>query len=99
MATVENPTTVEAPPVQTAPPPDVPAPVPAKSLQPGPRTRLFTADEFERMADAGVLTDQERVELIEGKIIVMSRIKGPHAACVDRLTDRFATRVRGRAIV
>ncbi|MDK3158048.1 hypothetical protein QPK87_15930 [Kamptonema cortianum] len=33
--------------------------------------RLFTVDEFQRMADVGILTERDRVELIEGEIMVL----------------------------
>lgn len=33
------------------------------------KRRTFTADEFERMAEAGILGEDERVELIEGEIL------------------------------
>lgn len=48
--------------------------------------RLFTTDEYHRMLDAGILSDDDRVELIEGEIIEMSPISSRQAACVDRLT-------------
>ena len=47
--------------------------------------RLFTADEYHRMAEAGVLGPDDRVELVDGEIVEMSPIGSPHAACVDRL--------------
>ncbi len=47
--------------------------------------RLFTADEYHRMAEAGVLGEDDRVELVDGEIVEMSPIGSPHAACVDRL--------------
>lgn len=50
----------------------------------------FTADEYYRMAEAGILTEDHRVELIEGDIIQMSPIGGPHANCVDALTRLFS---------
>jgi len=36
--------------------------------------RLFNVDEYYRMADAGIFTEDDRVELIEGEIIEMSPI-------------------------
>jgi Uma2 family endonuclease len=61
--------------------------------------KLFTVDEYYRMLDAGILTEDDRVELIEGEIIQMSPIGNRHAACVDRGTDLFTAAFRGRAIV
>ena len=55
-----------------------------------PRRRLFTVDEYYAMADAGILTRDERVELIDGEIIVMAPIGNEHAASVDIGTDLFA---------
>jgi Uma2 family endonuclease len=61
--------------------------------------RMFTTDEFHRMADAGILSEDDRVELIEGEIVRMSPIGARHAACVDRLTALFTRRIGKRAIV
>jgi Uma2 family endonuclease len=52
--------------------------------------RPFTADEFERMAEAGIFDEDERIELLEGEIVAMSPIGSPHAWCVNRLTRTFA---------
>ncbi|HKZ02828.1 MAG TPA: Uma2 family endonuclease, partial [Pyrinomonadaceae bacterium] len=52
-----------------------------------PEKRYFNVDEYYRMARAGVLTPDDRVELIEGEIVKMSPIGSPHAACVSRLDD------------
>ena len=41
--------------------------------------RLFTVDEYHRMADAGILGEDERVELIEGEIIQMAHIGPRHS--------------------
>lgn len=48
--------------------------------------RRFTADEFDRMVAAGILAEEERLELIDGEIIQMSPIGGNHVECVSRLT-------------
>ncbi|MBV8856901.1 MAG: Uma2 family endonuclease [Acidobacteria bacterium] len=45
----------------------------------------FTAEEFERMGEAGILRQDARLELIEGEIYEMSPIGNAHAACVKHL--------------
>jgi Uma2 family endonuclease len=49
--------------------------------------RTFTVAEYERMGEAGILSENDRVELVEGEIINMSPIGKRHAACVGRLTQ------------
>jgi Uma2 family endonuclease len=51
-----------------------------------PARRLFTIEEYERMAEAGILKDDDRVELIEGQIVEMSPIGTVHMAVVVNLT-------------
>ncbi|MGH7699531.1 MAG: Uma2 family endonuclease, partial [Gemmatimonadales bacterium] len=62
-------------------------------------TRRFTVDEYHRMAEAGILDRDERVELLDGEIIVMSPIGSRHAAAVDRLNHGLTRRAGQRAIV
>jgi Uma2 family endonuclease len=64
----------------------------------GMEKRLFTAGEVEQMVKAGILTEDDRVELIEGQIIKMSPIGKSHAACVDRLT-RFFNKAAGEPVI
>ena len=61
--------------------------------------RAFTTDEFHRMAEAGILSEDDRVELIDGEIVQMSPIGSSHAACVDRLNALFTRRLGKRVIV
>ena len=61
--------------------------------------RLFDVDEYRRMAEVGILTDEDRVELIDGEIIEMTPIRPPHARCVIFLTEAFIRRLEGRAVV
>jgi len=61
--------------------------------------RLFTVADYHKMAEAGILGEDDRVELLNGEIVAMSPIGSRHAACVDRLTQYLVVRVAGRAIV
>ncbi len=61
--------------------------------------RRFTVDEYHRMAEAGILSEDDRVELIDGEIVEMVPIGSRHAACVDRLNRIFSELLERRAIV
>lgn len=61
--------------------------------------RRFTVEEFHRMADARVISEDDRVELLEGEIIEMAAIGSRHASCVDRLNRLFMRAVGEQAIV
>jgi Uma2 family endonuclease len=69
------------------------------SVPPSVPRRHFTVDEYYCMAKAGVLREDERVELLDGEIIEMSPIGGRHAGCVDDLGEWFILRLAGRAKV
>lgn len=53
-----------------------------------PRHR-FSVDDYERMVEAGILTENDKVELIRGEIVVMAPIGSRHSACVSRLNEVF----------
>ncbi len=61
--------------------------------------RLFTRAEYYRMAEVGILTPTDRVELIHGEIVRMSPIGPRHAAFVNNLNQLLVLRLAGRAIV
>src|SRR2546423_2235676 len=64
--------------------------------------RFFNVDEYYRMAEVGLLSEDDRVELIEGEIVEMSPIGCTHAGTVDqsnaflnhKLGDRVMVRVQ-----
>jgi Uma2 family endonuclease len=60
--------------------------------------RLFTSAEYHAMAEAGILSEDERVELIAGEIVRMAPIGSRHAGCVKRLNGRLS-RLGERALV
>jgi len=53
------------------------------------KRRPFTAEEYHRLLEAGILREDDRVELIEGEILEMSPIGSRHAAAVKRLNHLF----------
>ena len=61
--------------------------------------RRFTWEEYHRMGETGVLGPEDRVELIEGEIIVMTPIGPRHAACVAELTRRLVPAIGNRALL
>jgi Uma2 family endonuclease len=63
-----------------------------------PTRRQFTVAEYYRMGKAGILTEDDHVELIEGQVIEMPPIGGPHASCVNR-SNRCLDRAVGDAAI
>lgn len=55
------------------------------------RKRL-TADQYEQMAADGDLTEDDRVELIEGEIVAMSPVGSRHFECVTTLLELIIAR-------
>lgn len=51
--------------------------------------RLFTASEYQHLADIGVLGEDERVELIEGRIVQMAPKNVSHAIATSRANRTF----------
>jgi Uma2 family endonuclease len=61
--------------------------------------RRFTVDDYHRMAETGILTEDDRVELLDGQVLEMSPIGPAHAGCVNRLTRLFTRLTAGSATV
>jgi Uma2 family endonuclease len=61
--------------------------------------RRFTVDEYYRMAEIGILSEDDRVELIEGEIIDMAPMGDRHANCLRRLDTLLNRRLRETALV
>src|SRR6267378_1755712 len=61
------------------------------TLLPGP----FTVEMYHKLGELGIFDEDDRVELLDGQIVEMTPIGGPHAACVYRLTNLLARRTGG----
>ncbi|NUN63625.1 Uma2 family endonuclease [Pseudanabaena biceps] len=67
-----------------------------------PQIHLWTVADYHQMIEAGVLDEDDRVELLEGKIVCMSPQRPFHAASVQRssrllfklLSDRAEIRIQ-----
>lgn len=61
--------------------------------------RKFTVEQYHKMIESGIFTEDDRLELIRGEIIEMSPIGTKHAACVNRLINLLVQLLGKRVIV
>ena len=61
--------------------------------------RKFTIDEYHRMAATGIFREDDRIELIDGAIFMMTPIGNRHAQCVRRLNRLFSRQLGDGAII
>ena len=67
-----------------------------------PMKYRFSVEEYHRMGEVGIFTEDDPIELWEGELIVMAAVGVPHAFCVTRqqrlfdwqLGERGVTRVQ-----
>jgi len=64
-----------------------------------PTRHRLNVEDYHRMAHAGILTEDDRVELIDGELIDMSPIGSDHATTVNGLTRALVFAVGDRGIV
>jgi Uma2 family endonuclease len=64
-----------------------------------PTKHRFDVDAYYKLAEAGILPNPHRVELIDGEIIDLNAIGSPHAAITTRLTRQFIRAVGDLAII
>jgi Uma2 family endonuclease len=61
--------------------------------------RLISVVDYDRMIQAGIFPEDDRLELIEGEIVAMSPMVAAHAGLVAWLTRLFTERFRDVALV
>ena len=63
------------------------------------RRRKLSIEQFQRMGEAGILREDERVELIRGELIEMAPIGSRHMGLVTRLMRMLVHAVANDAVV
>lgn len=61
--------------------------------------RRFTVEEYHRLAEAGILSADERVELVRGVVREMSPKNRAHVIAINRSLDALREKLAGRARV
>jgi Uma2 family endonuclease len=69
------------------------------SAEPAIRHHRFSVREYRRMYEAGILGEDDRVELLQGEIVEMTPIGSAHGGRVKRLNRLLTTAIGTRAIV
>jgi Uma2 family endonuclease len=64
--------------------------VTVQASQTTPSRKRFTVEEYHRLAEVGVLHEDDRIELIDGELIEMAAIGIAHADTLATLTDLAA---------
>lgn len=59
----------------------------------------FTVRDYYRMAEVNILTEEDHVELVDGRIVVKEPPGPPHAGHVALLSRTLSTRIGDRAII
>jgi Uma2 family endonuclease len=61
--------------------------------------RQFTVHDYTRMRETGILTEDDRVELLDGEIYLMSPLGSLHIAIVNRLNKLLMRQIGDDAIL
>lgn len=61
--------------------------------------QLFTASDYHKMADVGIIKPFDRIELIRGQILKTSPIRSLHASIVDILNEALVLLLHQKATV
>src|SRR5437879_8174166 len=59
----------------------------ASTIEPAPRARRWTRVEYERLIDLGVFQPGERLELLDGALVVREPQGSRHAAAIRKVLD------------
>ena len=60
------------------------------TVEPSPQLHRFTRARYEKMVDAGIFDEDDRIELLDGEIVEMAPQKSRHATAVSLLNRCMA---------
>ncbi|MGL5061845.1 MAG: Uma2 family endonuclease [Microcoleus sp.] len=63
------------------------------------KAKTWTVAEYHRMIEAGILNEDDQIELLEGRIVEMSAQTPPHAATTQRSSDYIKELLAGQVHV
>ncbi|MBI3799622.1 MAG: Uma2 family endonuclease [Deltaproteobacteria bacterium] len=63
------------------------------------RHRLLTVEDYHKMGEAGILHEDDRVELVDGELIEMAPIGSDHSGTVIQLTALVSAALVGQALL
>ena len=72
---------------------------PTASPAASPEIYRFSVNQYERMGDAGILTEDDRVELVEGLIYRKPMKNGPHSISCRRTAAALTRDRPGRSLL
>jgi Uma2 family endonuclease len=84
--------TVPQPAAPPAPAPARPGLVPA-TYWASPSVYRFTVEQYQRMTEAGILTKNDKVELLEGYVVFKMPRNPPHDGTIQVVTKRLGRRI------
>ncbi|NWF81222.1 MAG: Uma2 family endonuclease [Chloroflexi bacterium] len=64
-----------------------------------PARKQFTVEDYARMRETGILTEDDRVELLDGEIYLMSPIGPVHVALVNKLNRILGQQIGDQGII
>jgi len=64
-----------------------------------PTTRLFSVEDYYHMTQAGILSPDERVELLDGELISLAAKKPPHVVTTKLASDHIERLLSSLALV
>lgn len=64
-----------------------------------PTRYKLTVEDYHKLGEVGAFAPDSRIELIDGDLMVMDPIGGPHIGTVNRLTQLLVFALGDRAVV